>query len=78
MSGSTRSLARSNSDLQTRSTGPVPAPQELQGFRDKQSLADTAHANVRAPLYPDDIDEQIRWFFARSPSQGFNTRRRGS
>jgi len=68
-------FATSISDLRTRSAGRAPPATVPDFLRDEQSMADAAHAKACTAISPHDIDEQIRSFFARSPSHGPNARR---
>jgi len=68
-------FATSISDLRTRSAGRVPPAAVPDFLSAEQSVADTAHAKACTAISPHDLDEQIRSFFARSPSHGPNARR---
>jgi hypothetical protein len=65
MSGNHKSLTSSKSDLQTRSARQFPAAENLHDLGEEQPLAQTVHVKRHSKLNPDDIDEQIRSFFAR-------------
>jgi len=65
MSGSNDFSASSVANLAALSRADIPQGRDLRDFRIERSRRDESHVHSGHPLSPDEIDEQIRSFFAK-------------
>jgi hypothetical protein len=65
MSRSNELAASSAPGPGTQSRAHIPHPKDLRDPRSKLPHRDVAHLKSNNPLSADEIDEQIRWFFAQ-------------